>query len=120
MSGDIQPPAWAAALEGRLRNDIRGEAGNVREALTGRIDGVERRIDATRAAIMERIDGLQEDLERGRANAVVASGSAEMALRRNDNTRGDVHTLTDMVLALSHQVRRMDAEIRVLRGEGGA
>ncbi len=43
-----------------------------------------------------------------------------MALQHNENTRGDVQVLTDMVLALSRQVRRLDTEVRQLRGDGHA
>ncbi len=109
MSGDTQPPAWAAAMEERLGNDIRGRA-----------DNLERRLDATRAAIMGRIDGLQESVEHEREARTVDAGTAEMALRRNENTRGDLNTLTDMVLALSRQVRRLESEVRGQRGEGDA
>jgi hypothetical protein len=42
-----------------------------------------------------------------------------MALQRNENIRGDLNTLTDMVLSLSKLVRRMDAELRTLGGQGG-
>ena len=44
----------------------------------------------------------------GEADAI----RAETALRENGNTRGDVRTPTDMVLALTRQARRM--------GDGGA
>ncbi|MBD0272554.1 MAG: hypothetical protein ICV73_11570 [Acetobacteraceae bacterium] len=44
----------------------------------------------------------------GEADAI----QAETALRENGNTRGDVRTPTDMVLALTRQARRM--------GDGGA
>lgn len=40
MSGDTRPPAWAAAMEGRLRNDFGDKAGDALEALTGRLDGM--------------------------------------------------------------------------------
>ena len=49
---------------------------------------------------------------------MVELGTADMALRKNDNTRKDVETLTEMVLALTRQVRRLDAELRQLRGDG--
>ena len=62
---------------------------------------------------------MQESVERERLKQVVDSGTAEMALQRNENIRGDLNTLADMVLSLSKLVRRMDAELRTLRGEGG-
>jgi hypothetical protein len=62
---------------------------------------------------------VQESVERERLKQVVDSGTAEMALQRNENIRGDLNTLADMVLSLSKLVRRMDAELRTLRGEGG-
>jgi hypothetical protein len=62
---------------------------------------------------------VQESVERERLKQVVDSGTAEMALQPNENIRGDLNTLADMVLSLSKLVRRMDAELRTLRGEGG-
>ncbi len=62
---------------------------------------------------------MQESVGRERLKQVVDSGTAEMALQRNENIRGDLNTLTDMVLSLSKLVRRMDAELRTLGGQGG-
>ena len=92
---DETPPAWADAMERQL-------------------------LSAMRAYILARIDRLQEDLTRQWESNVVELGTAEMVLRKNDTTRSDVQTLTDMVLALTRQVRRMDAELRQLRGDGQA
>jgi hypothetical protein len=120
---DRTPPAWAGAMEGRLLSAVEA----MRADMATRAD-VASAVDALRADmatrrnvddIMARIDRLQEDLTRQRDSGVVELGTAEMALRKNDNTRGDVQTLTDMVLALTRQVRRMDAELRQLR-DGGA
>jgi len=87
---------------------LRAEAANLRAEMATRKNV---------ADIMARIDRLQEDLTRQRENSVVELGTADMALRKNENTRKDVETLTEMVLALTRQVRRMDAELRQLRGE---
>ena len=108
MSDGTTPPAWATAMEQRLAAATRTGLAELHGELA-----------ETRAAIMGRIDGLQESVERERLERVVDSGTAEMALQRNENIRGDLNTLTDMVLSLSKLVRRMDAELRTLRGEGG-
>ena len=42
--------------------------------------------------------------------------TADMALRENENTPKDAETLTELVPALTRQVRRVDAELRLLRG----
>ena len=97
---DETPPAWADAMERRLLSAMRAEMATMR------------------ADIRARIDRLQEDLTRQWESNVVELGTAEMALRKNDTTRSDVQTLTDMVLALTRQVRRVDAELRQLRGDG--
>lgn len=131
MSDGTTPPAWAIAMEGRLaaaiaalQVEMHQEIAEARsEARQGSADtraGLRQEIAETRAAIMGRIDGLQESFERERLERVVDAGTADMALKRNESIRGDVNTLTDMVLSLSKVVRRMDAELRTLRGEGGA
>src|SRR3712207_3888692 len=129
MSDNI-PPLWANAMQERLlaamsalRADVaalitdmtamRTEAATLRtDMATLRTETAALRIDmATRtniADIMARIDRLQEDLTRQRENSVVELGTSEMALRKNENTRKDVETLTEMVLALTRQVRRID------------
>jgi flagellar biosynthesis/type III secretory pathway protein FliH len=141
MSDGITPPAWATAMEQRLRDSrarmeqrLQGSQAEIEGRLRGSQAELDERLAAatrtgyaelrqevaeTRAAIMGRIDGLQESVERERLERVVDSGTAEMALQRNENIRGDLNTLTDMVLSQSKLVRRMDAELRTLRGEGG-
>ena len=100
---DQTPPAWAAAM--------RDELGSIRAEMATR---------SNVADIMARIDRLQEDLTRQREGSVVELGTVEMAMRKNDTTRADVQTLTDMVLALTRQVRRMEADLIQLRGDGQA
>jgi len=119
MSDGTTPPAWATMMEDRLAAAISEARAEMRQGIAEARDGLGQGIAETRAAIMGRIDGLQESFERERLERVVDAGTAEMALQRNENIRSDVNTLTDMVLSLSKVVRRMDAELRTLRGEGG-
>jgi hypothetical protein len=104
MSDNIPPP-WANAIEERLLAAVAALCADM----------------ATRtniADIMARIDRLQEDPTPQRENSVVELRTADMALRKNENTRKEVEALTEMALALTEQVRHMDAELRQLRGDG--
>jgi hypothetical protein len=122
MSDDTQPP-WAEAMEARLRQSLEETETRLRqESTTLRRDLLAHVDDRTAGimGIMARLDRLQWGLAQQAQAGVVVQGTAEMTPRRNQNTRDDLHTLTDMVLALSQQVRRMEAELRQLRGGGQA
>lgn len=105
MSDDTSP-AWAQAMEARLL----GHVGELRSHVDGQLA-------ATRGAIMARIDRLQDALAEAKAESVVPMGTAEMALAKVENTRSDVQTLTEMVLAMNRVLRGVQAELRQLRGE---
>ena len=126
MSDDT-PPAWAQAMEARLLGhvgELRGSVGELRDhvgELRGSLGELRSHVDgqlaATRGAIMARIDRLQDTLTEVKAESVVPMGTAEMALAKVENTRSDVQTLTEMVLAMNRVLRGVQAELRQLRGE---
>lgn len=115
---DETPPLWAHNMEGRLLTAMRADVADVRAELADVRANMATRTNV--ADIMERIDRLQEALTRQQESSVVEFGTAEMALRKIENTRSDVQTLTEMVLALTRNFRRMDAEIRQMRGDSAA
>ena len=59
--------------------------------------------------VVARIDRLQKDFTRQPQGSVVEPGTAEVAAGKNESARSDVRTTRDMVLALTRQVRRVDA-----------
>jgi hypothetical protein len=78
---------------------------------------VAQRIDDRPAGIMARLDRMQEDLTRRLDAEVVNFGAAEHAERIARGALDEVRALGEQVNALTRLLRRLEAEVRSLRGQ---
>jgi hypothetical protein len=96
-----------------------------RTVLTGRIDGLEARIDRLeqgqtrlRVELSERMDRLQTGLDALRQGYVVDWANVERATRIANNAFDDTRSLGEQVMQLTKLVHMLEAQIRDLRGDG--
>jgi hypothetical protein len=66
--------------------------------------------------IMARIDRLQDTVTAMQSDITVNFGAAEHVQRREENTREEVRTLTNLVYAMERQIKHLQTEVRDLRG----
>ena len=94
---DEPMPAWARAMEERLRADA-GE---------------------TRAAIMARIDRLQGRVDTVHGDIRVNLARADRAEARSRGLEDIVNARADEITGMQRQIQHLQTEIRDLRGDGG-
>ena len=70
-----------------------------------------------RVDMMARMDRLQDSLTAIRDDISTNYGTAEAAQRANDNTRTELRALSEVVSSLVRQIRRLDSEVRILKGD---
>ena len=70
-----------------------------------------------RVDMMARMDRLQDSLTAIRDDISTNYGTAEAAQRANDNTRTELRALSEVVSSLVRQIRRLDTEVRILKGD---
>jgi hypothetical protein len=87
------------------------------DELRALLAGIEDRLGARSAAIMDRLDRLQDSLTGIRDDIAVNYGATDAARRANDNTREEMRSLAEVQMVMVRQINRMQAELRELRGE---
>ncbi|WP_428542603.1 hypothetical protein [Rhodopila sp.] len=70
-----------------------------------------------RVDMMARMDRLQYSLTAIRDDISINYGTAEAAQRANDNTRTELRALSEVASSLARQIRRLDTEVRILKGD---
>ena len=70
-----------------------------------------------RVDMMAGMDRLQDSLTAIRDDISTNYGTAEAAQRANDNTRTELRALGEVVSSLVRQIRRLDSEVRILKGD---
>ncbi|WP_428489012.1 hypothetical protein [Rhodopila sp.] len=69
-----------------------------------------------RVDVMARMDRFQDSLTAIRDDISTNYGIADAAQRANDNTRLELRALGDVVSGLVRQIRRLDTDVRSLKG----
>jgi hypothetical protein len=67
--------------------------------------------------VMDRIDRLQDTITTVRDEHAVNFGTAERAERIALNTREEVRAMGEQISAMVRQIRRLQSDIREIRGE---
>ena len=70
-----------------------------------------------RVDLMARIDRVQDTLTTVRDDITVVMGRADQAHRAADNVRDELRALNEVVTGVIRQVRRLQSDVRELRGE---
>jgi hypothetical protein len=117
-------PAWARAMEERLVARLDARVAGAEERLTdlfrGELRGEAERLRAEaareRGAIMGRLEEITNALTEMREASVVDFGAAERSERVARGAEGYARALGDQVNALVRDVRRLQSQVRELRG----
>jgi chromosome segregation ATPase len=71
----------------------------------------------TRSDIMERVERLENAVTLIRDDIAVNMGAVEAVERANDNTRADVRSLHEQMSIMWKQIKRLQTEMREIKGE---
>jgi methyl-accepting chemotaxis protein len=96
-----------------LREDVRDDLGTLR----GDIGTLRGAIDTLRMDLSQRLDRQQDALTSIRDDISVAMGRADYAADLTKNLRSEVQGLSDQLTAVVRQVRRLQTEMRELKGD---
>jgi vacuolar-type H+-ATPase subunit I/STV1 len=90
---------------------------NAQMRLVGLIENLSNGLQRLRVEVMARIDAFQEAVISQREEAILSQGAAERAETIAKSAQGEVRAIGEQVNSLIRQMRRLQAEIRQLRGE---
>jgi hypothetical protein len=107
----------ATAVEGAsLRTDMVSLRADIASLQAG-VGSLREDTNGLRIDIMGRMDRLQDTLTIQRDELVVNYGAAERAERLARAAQDEVRVLGEMVTPMVRQIRRLQEEVRILRGD---
>ena len=105
-----------AAVES-LQQSLREDMSRLREEVRQEITEVRQEITEVRTGVMERLDRLQNSLTHIREDIGVTQATAETARDRDEATRKELRSLTEIVTVMHRQIQRLQTQMRELRGD---
>jgi chromosome segregation ATPase len=103
-----------AALARLEAGQAKLEAGQA--SLEGRQAGLEAGQAKLRGDLMDRMDRLENNLTAIRDDIAVNHGTVDQVRRANDNTREELRSLGDVVMAMERQILRLKTDVEDLKG----
>jgi hypothetical protein len=89
-------------------------------AALGRLEAGQASLQAGQAKLrgdlMERMDRFENKLTAIRDDIAVNHGTADQVRRANDNTREELRSLGDVVMAMERQILRLKTDVEDLKG----
>ena len=82
------------------------------ERLEGSLTRLEAELTRLRADLVTRLERMGDSLTAIRDDIATNFGTAEQAQRANDNTRSELRSLNNVVMAMHRQIQRLQADVR--------